>query len=146
MLNETANKANHSTLHLFFLLFLDNVCEYLHACLRQLWDDLAYGMIVVVPQISPCITPSAYATASIWPHLGLTPIYTLIAYRRWSLHGIRLNTWLGLDLNGTRRLLYERSINLVSVLFDLDGKHQQTIVKDWNVDQSLLVLRLGCTL
>ena len=61
MLYETADEADHSTLHLFFLLPLDIVREYLHARLGQLGDDLADSVVVVTPEVSQRAGPPAFA-------------------------------------------------------------------------------------
>ena len=150
MLNKSTYKADHPVLHFLFLFFLDVVCKDLHACPGKRRYDLTDGEVALIPKASNYRCASAHAEASLgdarFARLsGIAPD----AHGRRSgkvlcecflsiIRTVRLTT-----SDGSARI---RSAWLWSIRFHLHRKHQQLVVYNRDVDESLLVLGLRSSL
>ena len=158
MLNEATNKVSNTAFHLLFLFFLNLVGEYLHTNSSKAGYDLTDSKITVIPKrfhrvvtqsdTMPCVRGSrcgglATHTQCAWPtQQGLSYRYRCLWGKSWCKcpRLLRIRT-TALLLGYSCTNMYHRLVRL-----HLNCEHEQLIVVDRNIDQSLLEFSLIGTL
>ena len=143
MLNKSAYEADHPILHFLFLFFLDVVCKDLHASPCKRRYDLTDVKVALIPEATNYSCASAHAEASFGDARfgGIAPH----AHSR-SPGGI-LGVGASSMIRAARLTTRDRSACircgwLWSIRLHLHRKHQQLVIDNRDVNESLLIYGL----